>query len=659
MDNARYERILSPGSIGSLRLKNRIIFNPCETLYATIDGEVTQKLIDFYVRRAEGGAALLVVHSAQACTRLDPIDPFPHSLRVDDNAYIPMLGELTEAVHRAGARIAILVSPGGGAQSMGFPYDRGLEGVVDPQNVGASEEQSFVAQRRVRKLAVDEIRKIVEVYGLSARRVMLAGFDAFYIHALGGYLISQFISPRFNTRTDEYGGDEERRMRFLLEIVDACRRNAGPSFPLVVRMSIDEFFPGGRGVEESIRIIKKLEEAGVSAIDAGAGLYESMHMIIPPVYLPKGCLTDLAAAVKREVKIPVITQGRLYEPEMAESLLKEGKADFVAMTRGMLAEPCWVNKVAAGRAAEIRKCITCNQCIDRVLKGLTVRCAINPTAGREGEFSEIPPKAAKAKKVVVVGGGPGGMEAARVAGERGHSVTLFEKGSELGAGQMKRAAAAPCKDEFLNLVRYYEGQFKRLKNVKVVLNKEAGPDDVAKEKPDAVVLATGAVSLVPSIPGVDGKNVVTAHDLSAGKAKASGKVVIAGGGCAGSGIADMLSEKGLDVTVVEMLNDCAADEELITRLTLMARLAGKNVKLLTGHTVREIKDDGVVVADKEGAMKTLPADTVVLAFGALSHNPLEEQVRASAKSVQVVGDAGRVGKIKDAVVEGFLAAQRI
>lgn len=650
-----FQHLLQPGNIGKLTLRNRVIFNPCETLYATVDGEVTQKLIDFYVQRAGGGAGLLVVHSAQACTRLDPNDPFPHSLRVDDNAYIPMMGELTDAVHRVGGKIAILVSAGGGAQSMGFPYDRGLEGMMEIQNVGASEEQSFVAQRRVRKLSVEEIRKIIEVYGMSARRVMYAGFDAFYIHALGGYLISQFISPRFNTRNDEYGGDFDRRMRFLREIVESCRKNVGPDFPLVIRMSIDEFFPGGRGVEESIRIVQALEQLGVNAVDAGAGLYESMHMIIPPIYLPKGVLTDLAAAVRREVKIPVITQGRLYDPELAEKVLAEGKADFIGMTRGILADPCWPNKVRAGKIDEIRRCISCNQCIDRALKGLTIRCAINPVAGRESEFMKAPEKAPKSRKVVVVGGGAAGMAAAQVAGEKGHKVVLFEKEGRLGDGQLKLACAAPFKEEYGNIVKFYENQFARMKNVRIVLGKEAGIPDLEKESPDVVILATGATSVVPPIEGVDGKNVVLLNDVLSGKVVVRGKVVIAGGGCAGSGGADFLSDNGKEVTIVEMMNDCALDEELITRLALMARLKEKHVQMMTGHIIRRFIPEGAVVADKDGKESTIPADFIVLAFGAESYNPLEKKAREKFQEVHVVGDARQPKKIREAIEAGFFA----
>lgn len=654
-----FEHLLRPGKIGSLNLKNRVVFNPCETLFTTVGGEITKKGIDFFVRRAEGGAALLVTNSAQACTRLDPIDPLPHSLRIDDNAFIPMLEELTESVHRAGAKIAMLVSAGGGAQAMGFSYSRGFEGVTDVSNVGASEVQSLVARKRVRRLRVDEIRKIIEVYGLSAKRVAQAGFDAFYIHALGGHLISQFISPRFNIRDDEYGKNFDGRIRFLLEIVESCRKNLRPDFPLVVRLSIDEFFPGGRGVEESVRIAKRLEEAGVDAIDAGAGVYESMHMILPTIYSPKGCLVYLAEAVKKEVGIPVIAQGRLHEPAMADGVISEGKADFIAVTRGMLADPCWVNKVQDGREKEIRKCISCNQCIDRPIKGLTIRCSINPTVGRESEYWEVPQKALKPKKVVVVGAGPGGMEAARVAAERGHYVTVFEKTGELGGGQLKLATVPPFKDEYLNISRYYESQFGRLRNVKIMLNKTANLEDIESENPDFVILATGASPSIPEIEGIAGKKVVSIHDVLRGTAMVHGRVAIAGAGCAGAGTADLLSDKGIDVTLVDALDECAIDEETTTRLVLLARLMEKNnVKMMLGHTIKKVIEEGIVAVDKDNNVVVIPADFIVLAFGAVPYNPLEDQVK-ERYNYYVIGDAKQPKKIKNAVEDGFFAGQLI
>ncbi len=656
--SASYPHIFQPGQIGTLKLKNRIIFNPCESHFATTEGEVTQRLIDYYVRRAEGGASMLVVHSAQACTKVDPNDTFAGSLRVDDNAHLPMLSELTEAVHRAGSKIAILVSTGGGASAMGFPYDRGREGTGEIQNVGVSNIESLVAKRKVRQLTVDEIRTIIELYGLAARRVMMAGFDAMYIHALN-YLTAQFMSPLYNTRNDEYGGDFNRRMRFVLELIEACRKHVGPSFPLVIRMSIDECFPGARTLDETLKVVKMLEDAGINAIDASAGIYESMHMIIPPCYLPKGVLTDFAAAVKGAVKIPVITQGRLYNPQITDKVIADGKADFVQLARGLLADPYWVRKLEEGREDDVRLCITCNRCIDRVLKGLSIRCATNPTVGRESEFAETPPKAEMPKKVVIIGAGPAGLEAARIAGLRGHQVTLVEKTGELAGGQYKLAANAPSKDEFMNLVKFYRNQFKKMKNVKVKFNTEATLKNISAEKPDVVILATGAKALIPDIEGINRPNVFTNHDQLIWADQVKGRVAVIGGGCAGAGTADRLSDQGKDVCIVEMLEECAIDEELITRLTLLHKFGEKKVNIMARHKVKKITDAGVVAEDPDKKEVVIPADYVIVAFGAVSYNPLEEEVRKKFKNCFVIGDAVKPRKIMDAVSEGFFIGNQI
>jgi 2-enoate reductase len=658
MTAANFPNIFQPGRIGSLTLKNRIIFGPTESHFASSEGEVTQRLIDYQARRAEGGAAMIVVPSAQACTQIDPIDPFAGSLRVDDNAYLPMLSELAEAIHREGAKAAILVSTGGGASAMGFPYKRGMQSLEQIENVGASEVKSLVANRKVRKLTVHEIQSIIELYGLAAGRVKLAGFDAMYIHALN-YLTAQFMSPLYNTRDDEYGGDFQRRIRFVLDLIKACRQNVGPGFPLIIRMSIDECFPGARSLEETLQVVQILAEAGIDAIDASAGIYESMHMIIPPVYLPKGVLTDMAAAVKQAVNIPVITQGRLYNPEVGEQILQGGKADFIQMARGLLTDPYWVKKLQSGRKDDIRLCISCNRCIDRIIKGLSIRCATNPTVGRESEFAETPKPTIEPRKVVIVGAGPAGMEAARIAGLKGHRITIFEKTDELAGGQYKLAANAPFKDEFLNLVRFYENQFAGMDNVDVQFGVTASIDIINARKPDVVVLATGAKALIPDLEGINLSNVFTNHDQLSWDGTVKGRVAIIGGGCAGAGTADRLAEQGHEVCIVEMLEECALDEELITRLTLMHRFGEKNVNIKTRHTVRKIVEKGVVATDPDGKEILIPADYVVVAFGAVSHNPLEEEVAKHFDEYYVIGDAVSPRKIMDAVSEGFLIGNRI
>ena len=657
--NNQYRNIFSPGTIGKITLKNRIAFAPTDCNLQTVSGEVNQKLIDYYVRRAKGGVGLIVVQTTQTATKIDVNDPYAQSLRIDDNCYIPMLTELTEAVHRGGSKIGILVGAGAGAQSLGSPYDRGLEGLVEPQNVGASERQSPFAQRPVRALSIEEIKTLIKLYGLSARRAMQAGFDLFYIHVIN-YLIAQFIGPGFNTRDDEYGRDFEGRLRFLIEIIEACRENTFPDFPLVVRMSIEEGFPGGRDTAYSVKVAKRLEEAGVSAIDCMAGGYEAMHWVIPPRFLPKACHADLAAAMKKEVSIPVIAQGRIHDPETAERVLRDGKADFIQMSRALLADPDWVNKTKDSREKEIRLCVPCNHCIGEIFLAHPIRCAINPTCGREWKYGEVPSRTSSPKKVVIVGAGPAGLEVARIAAERGHQVTLFEKTAELGGGQLKLATAAPFKEEYVNITNYYNNQFRSLENLKVVLNKEADIRDIKNEAPDVVILATGSSPSVPKIEGMDNKNIFSVNDVLGGKVEVTGNVVVAGGGHSGLECADWLSEKGIDVTIVEALDECVMDEEFITRFAWLGRLeANNNIKIMVGHTIKRISAKGVIAIDRKNETVTIPADYVVTALGVESYNPLEMQVKEASLNYYVIGDVKKPGKIKDAVADGFFVGYEL
>ena len=653
-----YENILKPGNIGKLKLKNRIIFNAADTYYATVDGQVTQKIIDYYVRRAQGGAGLVVVASTAACTKIDTIDPYMPGLRVDDNAYIPMLYELTEAVHRKDGKISILVSAGGGTESLGFPYDRGLEGVIDIENIGPSEKASRMAKRRVRRLSIEEVEKIIQVYGLAARRVRTAGFDAVHIHAWGGHLIANFLSPNYNTRDDKYGKGFEGRSRFLLELIESCRRNVGSDFPIIVKISVDEFVPDGNHLEDSIKIAKRLEESGVNAIDAGAGTHEVIQYIIPPVYFPNGVLVHLASALKKEVKIPIIAGAKLSEPDLAESVIREGKADFIAIVRGMLADPYWVSKIENGQANEIRKCVTCNCCIGNIQRNQPIRCALNAITGREGEFTEVPPIAPISRKVVIVGAGPAGVEAARITAQRGHHVKLFEKMDDLG-GQLHLAAKPPFKEVLLNIVQYQKSQLPKLGNLEIFLNKEVKAKDVMVEKPDVVILATGASPLIPRIDGVNNPNVVSGWNVLEGKLKVKGKILIAGGGLVGVELADELSEKGMDITIVEMLDRIVPDEELITRRILTSRLRQKSVKVLTRHKIERFVENGAITIDKDNKEILIPADYIILALGSIKYNPLEKDLKNHIPYCYVIGDAKDPRKIMDAVHEGFLTGHQI
>lgn len=386
--NKPFPHLLAPGKIGNLQLKNRVVMGPTETLYASSDGEITDKIIDYYVERARGGCGLITVHSAQGATKVDKIDPYPGSIRVDDNMYVPMMAELTEAIHRAGAKCTINVSTGGGAQSLGFPYDKGSQGVYNETRVAPGTLKSRFVGAPVRPLTKEEIKTMIDCFGYSCLNCKRAGFDAVTIHAIGGYLISEFLTPWFNNRTDEYGGSLENRYRLLHELILDIQAKCGKDFPIIVRWSVDEFLgDAGRGIEESKILAKWMEEDGVAALDCEAAVFETVEWMIPTIYQPKATLAYLAKEIKDVVSIPVFAQGRIFDAEVAENVIASGQADFVSLSREWIVEPNFVKKIEKGDLDGIRKCLNCNYCIGkRIFAQMPLRCTFNPIAGRESRF---------------------------------------------------------------------------------------------------------------------------------------------------------------------------------------------------------------------------------------------------------------------------------
>ena len=654
----KFSHLLSPGKIGNLTIKNRVVMGPTETLYATSDGEITDKIIDFYVARAKGGCGLITVHSAQGATKVDKIDPYPGSIRVDDNMYVPMMSDLTEAIHRYGAKCTINISAGGGAQSLGWPYDKGSQGVYNETRVAPGTLESRFVGAPVRPLSIDEIHTIVDCMGYSCLNAKRAGFDAVTIHAIGGYLISEFLTPWFNNRTDEYGGSLENRYRLLHEIIESVQEKCGKDFPIIVRMSIDEYLgDAGRGIEESKTLCQWMERDGVAAIDCEAAVFETVEWMIPTIYQPEATLAHLSEAIKSVVNIPVFAQGRMYDPNVAEKVLADGKADFISQSREWIAEPDYVKKLEKGDEEGLRLCINCNYCIGkRVFGQMPLRCTFNPIAGRESRFPNgRTGKSDDPKKIAIIGAGPAGMEAAYVAAQRGHQVDLYEASDRLGGGQLRIASSSPCKDILNHIPNFFNVQLSRLKNVTVHLNTPITPENVSSIDADTVILCTGAEPLIPNIPGIHDEKIAVAQDVLLHKKEVSGHVVICGGGQVGVETALELLERGCTVTIVEMLPDLILKEELMTRIVMMKKLAAANVEILCNHQIKAFEDSRIKVLDMQsGEEKTLSADSVVIAFGTKPVNALKDSF--GDKEVIVVGDANTPDTITSAINDGFWAA---
>ncbi|TET74982.1 MAG: FAD-dependent oxidoreductase, partial [Dehalococcoidia bacterium] len=571
-----FKYLFSPIKIGTMEVRNRIAMPPMSNGYGAADGTVTEKMLDYYEARAKGGVGLVIV---EATAPNDARKHLPISPGLFDDKQIPSWRELAKAVHGHGARLATQLFDAG-PESLSF-----LSGV---QPVGPSPVAGRYFRQIPRELSIEEIEGVIDDFAEAAKRGREAGLDAIEIHAAHGYaMVGSFLSPFFNKRTDVYGGSLEGRLKLLVEIIKRIKARAGGDFPIVVRISGDDRVPGGRTLQETQFIAPILVEAGVDAFEVSGGtIPTTFWAVVPPSGTPLALNAPFAEALKQVVSVPVICVGRINSPQLAEFILESGKADMVSMGRALMADPEMPKKAAAGDLEDIAPCVADNYgCIGAAMAGRPPTCIVNPAMGKEKEMAIVP--AEKPKRVLVAGGGPAGLEAARVAALRGHQVALLEKEGKLG-GQLNLASVPSHMQELSQLIKYLSRQVEKA-GVKVELGKEVTPELVDEMKPDVVIVATGACPLTPDdIPGVDNERVVTAWDVLAGKAvTAARNVVILGGGLVGCETADFLAETGDNpavgrtaVTIVEMLGDVALDMPSEVKHLLMQRLHAKGVKIL-------------------------------------------------------------------------------
>ncbi|WP_212505708.1 FAD-dependent oxidoreductase [Anaerotalea alkaliphila] len=489
--------------------------------------------------------------------------------------------------------------------------------------------------------------------GFSACLAKNGGADAVELHAYGGYLIDQFQSALWNKRTDEYGGDLQGRMRFTLELVAEIQKTCGKDFPLLVKFTPHHGIPGGRELEEGIEMAKMLEAAGVHALHIDKGCYERWFDAISTVYEPEAAQIDLADAIRKHVRIPVISQGKLGNPEVAERVLQEGKTDFVGLAHQMLCDPHWVNKVKEGKTYDIVPCIGCNECLYAGFAGKHYVCAVNVGCYHEDDYPLLP--AREKKSVLVVGGGPGGMQAAIAAAERGFSVELWERQNTLG-GTLLAAGAPSFKGDVLKFVEVFKNKLYR-SGVVVRLMKEAAAEEILRKGFDKVILAAGATPCLPPVPGIDGGNVCTSTAALLGQAPLGKKVVVIGGGLVGCETALHIQETADQVSVVEMLDDIllTADHCLNNDQKLRLLIAESGMAIHTKAKVTRIGTD-FVEFEKDGATDRIPCDSVVIATGYKSNNQLARELEGQM-DLSVVGDAGSPRKILHAVHEAYHAVR--
>jgi 2,4-dienoyl-CoA reductase (NADPH2) len=635
------------------------------------DFEVTDQLIDFYAERARGGVGIITVGYAT----VDDLSGNSTNIGAHKDEFIPGLQRLAQAIQSNGARAAVQINHAGR-----YNFSFFLDG---KQAVAPSAVPSRMTRETPRELAIDEIKEIIDHFAQAAARVKKAGYDAVEVLSGTGYLISEFLSPLTNQREDEYGGSFDNRMRFGLEVMAAIRQEIGDDFALIVRMNGNDFMPGGNGRKDLQEYAKRLVGVGVDALNINVGWHEArVPQIVTSV--PRGVFGYLAKGIKELVDVPVISGHRINDPGPAREMIGDGLCDMVAMGRPLIADPYLPEKARSGREVDIVHCIACAQgCFDNLFKLKPVECLCNPKAGREKE-SAIE-KTTTPKKVMVVGGGAAGMSAALSAREKGHDVTLYEKSDRLG-GQLYLAAAPPGREEFAELAKDLEHQV-AISSIRVVLNQDVDETLIDKEKPDTIIIAAGAVPIKPPIAGIDRPNVVQAWDVLQEKVATGKRVVVIGGGAVGVETALYLAEKGTlsaealkfllvnraeepevlyelatrgtkEIVVIEMIEKMGKDIGKTTRWGILQDLSRKGIETRVATKALEISATAVKV-EMDGKIEDIPADTVILAAGTESFNPLAKVIDQKGIPYEAVGDAGQVAMAFDAVHQGYNAGRRI
>ena len=645
MDSAKqFPKLFEPTHIGKMELKNRIVMPPMGTNMGTPDGHVTEEVVCYYRERARGGVGLIIVETT--CVDAPAGKTTAFQLAIDNDRFIPGLSRLAETIHQHGSRTVLQLQHGGRGTKSAITGIQPVAPSPIPMPYGT---QVGYEGEMPRELALAEIKDLVRKFAAAAQRARQAGYDGVEIHSTGYYLVAQFLSSTANARQDEYGGSLSNRARFLTEIVQAVRAGVGPDYPVLCKISAMELGPGaGITVEEAQQIARIAEEAGADALEIAAMLWGIIPRLPPSTAEAPGGLLPFMDGLKKAVRIPLIAAGRIT-PELGEKALQERQADLIAMGKALIADPDLPIKAEAGRVDEIRPCIGCLRCIDnQTVKGKGIMCSVNAAVGREMELGVKPPS--RSKKVFVIGGGPAGMEAARVTALRGHRATLYEKQDKLG-GQLLEAIVPPHKDNMNPFLEYLTGQMTK-RSVDVKLGVEATDRTIWETRPDVVVLAAGVVTSVPGIKGIDAVGVLTAKEVLNG-AKVGDTVVVIGGGLVGCETAEYLAKQRKKVTVVEMLDEVAGVMPLALRRMLLARLDYMKVTVLTSVKCQEFMKGSLSITNKEGQEKTIAFDAVVIAAGGSPNQTLIEGLKGTVPEVYCAGDCVEPRGIAEAMADGL------
>ncbi len=648
-----YPHIFSPLTVKNMTIKNRIVMMPMGTNYGEQNGEMSFLHINYYEQRAKGGTGLIIVENAS-------IDSPQGSngttqLRIDHDNYLPRLFKFCENIHRYGTKIAIQINHAGASA---------ISSRINMQPVSASDVPSKEGGEIPRPLSREEILHIVKKYGEAAKRAQTAGFDAVEIHAGHSYLISQFLSPITNKRTDEFGGSVENRTRFCRMVIDEVRKQVGPFFPIMLRLSADELMEGGNTLDDTLEYLDYLQEE-VDIFDVSCGLNGSIQYQIDANYLPDGWRSYMAKAVKEKFNKPCISMGNIRDPKVAERILADGDADLIGMGRGLIADPAWVNKVATGHECDLRKCISCNVgCAgNRIGVNRPIRCTVNPSVLEGDVYKKL--HVTKNCNVVVIGGGTAGLEAACTAAEVGCNTFLLEKGSELG-GLASLISKIPAKNRLADFPHYLMHRAEQLENLYIFTNTEGTPENIRKFHPNIIVSSTGSAPLLPPIAGLKDRidnedyNIYSIlgminHINDFPKDLEGKKVVVVGGGAVGLDVVEFFADRNADISIVEMMDQIGRDLDPVSKNDTKAMMKKHNVHQLTKTALLEVKDSSFLVKG-DGEPYELPFEYGFVCLGMRAQGQLYQSLAEefSSEDVEImnIGDSQRARRIIDGTQEG-------
>lgn len=643
-----YKNLFSPIKIRGMEMKNRVVFPAMGTKMPKADKFVTDQLIDYHVARALGGNGLNIT---EVCSVYDKAAP-KNFLAISDDKYIPGLKKLADAIHEAGGKAGVQLWLGGSAVLFGDPNSM----VVVPSEFKAGAD--FV----IPGASLEIIKESVKAFGDAARRAVEAGYDTVEFHAGHNYTAHSFLSKAFNKRTDEYGGSFENRCRFLLECIESIRNNIPEDMPLFMRIDAhDDYLEDGLTIEEVIEFCKLAKESGVDVLDVSRGNFSGagVKYEVPPVDLPRGFNVDNAARIKKETGMITIAVGRINDPEQADEIIKSGKTDMVVIGRAQLADANFCNKAMNGEVDSIIRCVGCNQgCYDGFVSPEVpfITCMRNPSLGREAEYALL--KTDKPKKVLIIGGGVSGLEAAITLKARGHNPIVCEASDSLG-GQFVLAGAAPRKEE-MKEAAIAMGEMAKKEGIEIRLSTVVTPEVISNINPDVVIVAVGSAPMKLNVPGADLENVTNSHDVLAGKVQVGGKVVVIGGGLVGLEVAEYLSETTDKITVVEMLDEVAKDLGQLRKICVVENLMKESIETITNAKCIEIKENSVVI-DKSGVIEEIPCDSVVVAIGAKSRDFKEISDYCVENKIQyyAIGDAVKARRALNCISEAAEVAREI